>query len=250
MDIKVWVYSLASVVVVSLISLIGIITIGISEARLRRILMFLVSFAVGALFGDAFIHILPDIFRRSDSTFLVSFGILSGIVLFFILEKFIYWRHCHSGACDAHNQPVVVLNLLGDGVHNFIDGILIGASYLVSIPIGLATTLAVVFHEIPQEIGDFAILVNGGLTRRKALFLNFLCALVAVAGTVLALVIGPQLKNFTSFVLPLTAGGFIYIAGSDLIPELHKEVKVSRSLLELAAMILGVGVMALLLLLE
>ncbi|MFH0877749.1 MAG: ZIP family metal transporter, partial [Candidatus Omnitrophota bacterium] len=122
MDIKVWVYSLASVVVVSLISLIGIITIGISEARLRRILMFLVSFAVGALFGDAFIHILPDIFRRSDSTLLASFGILSGIVLFFILEKFIYWRHCHSGACDAHNQPVVVLNLLGDGVHNFIDG--------------------------------------------------------------------------------------------------------------------------------
>jgi zinc and cadmium transporter len=247
----IWLYSLASVFVVSLISLIGIFTIAVNEARLKRILIFLVSFAVGALFGDVFIHILPDIYGQAGAGHMVSFGIVSGIILFFILEKFIYWRHCHSGACDIHGvEHFVWLNLFGDGLHNFIDGIIIGASYLVSVPLGLATTLAVVLHEIPQEIGDFGILVGGGLSRWKALGLNFLCASVAIAGTILALIVGPNIKDFTLYVMPLTAGGFIYIAGSDLIPELHKEVKFSRSLLQLASVILGVGVMALLLLLD
>jgi zinc and cadmium transporter len=250
LNMTIWVYSLASVIIVSLISFIGIVTIAIDEKRLKRILIFLVSFAVGALFGDVFIHILPDVFRRPDSTHMASFGILAGILLFFILEKFIWWRHCHSGVCDTHDKPVVVLNLLGDGVHNFIDGIIIAASYSVSIPIGITTSLAVILHEIPQEIGDFGILVNGGLSRRKALGLNFLCASIAILGTLLALIIGPKIKDFSLFVLPLTAGGFIYIAGSDLIPELHKELNFSRSVLQLVSVILGVAIMALLLFLE
>lgn len=249
-NMSVWAYSLTSVVIVSLISFIGIITIAIDEKRLKKILIFLVSFAVGGLFGDVFIHILPDVFERPDSTHMASFGILAGILLFFILEKFIWWRHCHSGVCDTHDKPVVVLNLLGDGVHNFIDGIIIAASYSVSIPIGITTSLAVILHEIPQEIGDFGILVDGGLSRRKAFGLNFLCASIAILGTILALIIGPKIKDFSLFVLPLTAGGFIYIAGSDLIPELHKELNFSRSMLQLVSVILGVAVMALLLLLE
>ncbi len=247
---KVWFYSLASVVVVSLISLVGIAAIAMDEKRLNRLLTFLVSFAVGGLFGDAFIHILPDAYEHVSSSYVVSFGVLGGILIFFVLEKFIYWRHCHAGVCDLHDKPVIWVNLIGDGLHNFIDGIVIGASYCVSIPIGLTTTLAVVLHEIPQEIGDYAILVSGGLSRLKALFLNFLCACVAILGTILALWLGPSIKDFPYLMLPLTAGGFIYLAGSDLIPELHKEVDVGRSLLQLVSVILGIAVMALLLLLD
>ncbi len=245
-----WLYALLSVFAVSIISLIGIVTIAVNEKRLKKMLIFLVSFAVGGLFGDVFIHILPAVYRDIPSTQVVSFGIIGGILLFFILEKFIYWRHCHSGVCDTHDKPFVFLNLVGDGLHNFIDGIIIGASYIVSIPLGLATTLAVVLHEIPQEIGDFGILVGGGLSRWRALLLNFLCASIAILGTVIALIVGPKIKDFPLYVLPFSAGGFIYLAGSDLIPELHKEVKFSRSLLQLVSVILGVAVMALLLFLE
>ena len=246
----VWLYSLLSVFLVSLISLIGVFTLAVSENRLNKMLIFFVSFAVGALFGDVFIHILPEAFRNAESPVMISFGVIAGILLFFILEKFIYWRHCHAGSCDLHHRPVVWLNLIGDAVHNFIDGIIIGASYMVSLPIGFASTLAVVLHEIPQEIGDFAILVDGGLTRTKALILNFCCALVAVLGTILALTAGSHIRHFSDFALPLTAGGFIYLAGSDLIPELHREVRFSRSLLQLLAIMLGVFVMATLLWVE
>ncbi len=247
---QIWLYSLASVFVVSLISLIGIFTIAINEGRLKRILIFLVSFAVGGLFGDAFIHILPEAYKKSASSQLVSFGVIGGILLFFVLEKFIYWRHCHSGNCDTHRKPFVLLNLIGDGLHNFIDGIIIGASYSVSIGLGIATTLAVILHEIPQEIGDYAILINGGLGRWKGLVLNFLCASIAIVGTIFALTIGSLIKDFSLYALPVTAGGFIYLAGSDLIPELHKEVNVGRSLIQLFSVLLGVLTMALLLFLE
>ncbi len=247
---NIWFYSITSVVLVSLISLIGVFTLAINEARLKKLLTFLVSFAVGGLFGDVFIHILPDVFEKTTSPLSVSFGILAGIILFFILEKFVYWRHCHSGVCDLHEKPVVLLNLIGDGLHNFIDGVIIGASFIAGFGIGVTTTLAVILHEIPQEVGDFGILINGGLTRRKALLLNFLCASLAILGTIMALFIGTRLKDFSFYVLPLTAGGFIYLAGSDLIPELHREVAVSRSLLQLVSIILGVAVMALLLFLD
>ncbi|MFA5038351.1 MAG: ZIP family metal transporter [Candidatus Omnitrophota bacterium] len=243
----VWFYSLVSVLIVSFISLAGVLTLAVNQARLNKILIFLVSFAVGALFGDVFIHILPEAFREAESPLVISFGVIGGILLFFILEKFIYWRHCHSGVCDLHNQPVVWLNLVGDGIHNFIDGIIIAASYSVSFGIGIATTLAVILHEIPQEIGDYAILVNGGLSRWKALALNFLCALLSVLGACLALLIGSHIRHFSSYALPLTAGGFIYLAGSDLIPELHREVRFSRSMLQLLSIVMGVVVMALLL---
>jgi zinc and cadmium transporter len=142
------------------------------------------------------------------------------------------------------------MNLIGDGVHNLIDGMLIGASYCVSIPIGIATTLAVVLHEIPQEIGDFGVLVHGGLSVKKALAFNFLSAVTAILGALISLVIGPHLADYSLSLLPITAGGFIYIAGSDLIPELQHEVKLSNSILQFSSIILGVGVMALLVLLE
>ena len=159
------IFSFASVVLVSLISLVGVLTVFIRPERLKKILLLLVSFSVGALFGDAFIHLLPESFTKLGVNLSTSLYIIAGIIAFFVLEKFIHWRHCHIPTSKEHPHPVVFMNLIGDGVHNFLDGVIIGASYLVSIPIGITTTLAVILHEIPQEIGDFGILLHGGLTR-------------------------------------------------------------------------------------
>jgi len=249
---EVWVWTIGSVVVISLISLIGVVTLSLNKTRLRAMLLFMVSFAVGGLFGDAFIHLLPQSFEALGANLKTSFYILSGFFIFFILEKFIRWRHCHIPTSKEHMHPVAALNLIGDGVHNMLDGMIVAASFAVSIPIGIATTLAVILHEIPQEIGDFGILVYSGLPVKKALFFNFLSALTAVAGAIIALVLESRIKGFAAYLLPITAGGFLYIGGSDLIPELHKEdhVKISTSFVQLAAIMMGIGIMALLVFIE
>lgn len=245
-----WLYTIISVIITSLISLIGIITLAINMGLLKKILLFLVSFSVGALFGDAFIHLLPEAIEEHGFTLNTSLSILTGILIFFILEKFIHWRHCHIPTSKEHPHPFAFMNLIGDGLHNFIDGLVIGGSYLVSVPVGIATTLAVILHEIPQEIGDFGILMHGGFSRAKALLFNFVSALVAIAGAIVSLVIGAKISNYSTFLLPFTAGGFIYIAGSDLIPELHKECVPKKSLLQMLALLLGIGIMIALTLLE
>ena len=246
---EIWLYSLISVVIVSLISLIGVWTLSIKTERLKIILIYLLAFSAGALFGDAFIHIFPEIGKGGFSIF-SSLFVLSGIGLFFVIEKFIHWQHCHMPITEEHAHPFAYMNLIGDGLHNFIDGSIIAASFLVNIPLGVATTLAVILHEIPQEIGDFGVLLHGGFSKGKALWLNFLTALTAIIGAVITLIVGRSVENVSSFLLPIAAGGFIYIAGSDLIPELHKETEVKRSFMQLIAFLLGIGVMALLFLLE
>jgi len=240
MTIGTWLYSLLSVLIVSLISLVGILTFSMKESQLRNILLLLVSFSVGGLFGDAFIHLIPEAVEETGFGLNVSLYILVGIISSFIMEKFLYWRHCHIPTSEEHPHPFAYMNLFGDAVHNFIDGLIIGGSYLVNIPLGVATTLAVVFHEIPQEIGDFGILLYGGFKKSKALLFNFLTALTAILGALVSLSLGFYMENFTIFLVPFAAGGFIYIAGSDLIPELHKEVEPSKSVLELTAFILGI----------
>jgi zinc and cadmium transporter len=242
--------TIGSVILVSILSLIGILFISLDRNKMQKILHFLVSFAVGGLFGDAFIHLLPESFERPGSKLFTSLSIVLGILIFFILEKFIRWRHCHITSSEEHLHAEVTLNIIGDGVHNLIDGILIGASYMTSIPIGITTTFAVILHEIPQEIGDFGVLVNGGLSVRKALVFNLLSAVTSILGAIISLVIGPQIQGYSLFMLPVTAGGFIYIAGSDLIPELQHDVNVSTSFSQLISIILGVLVMALLVLIE
>lgn len=246
---NIWLYSLVSVLIVSLISFVGILTLSINTKKLKKILLYMVSFSAGALFGDAFIHLLPEIIEEVGFGLNISIYVMFGIGFSFIIEKFIHWRHCHITS-EEHVHPFALMNLFGDGVHNFIDGIIIGASYLVSIPVGIATTLAVIFHELPQEIGDFGVLLHGGFSKSKALFFNFITALTAVFGAVFALVLSSFVENITTFLIPFSAGTFIYIAGSDLIPELHKEVRVDKSLLQLIAIVLGVLVMLSLLLLE
>ncbi len=235
--------AIISVIVVSLVSIIGIFSLLLKENTLKKILLYFVSFSVGALFGDAFIHLIPETIENIGFGAEVSLTVLSGILVMFVVEKMIKWHHCHLPTSEEHPHPFAYMNLFGDAVHNFIDGLIIGASYIVSIPVGIATTVAVVLHEIPQEMGDFGILIHGGFTRKRAILLNLASALIAVIGTIVALVLSTQSGVMINLLLPFAAGGFIYIAGSDLIPELHKEEKNSTAFLQFIAIIIGVLVM-------
>lgn len=245
----VWFNSIISVLIVSLISLIGIFTLMIKKAQLSKILLWLVSFSAGALFGGAFIHLLPEVVEEYGFTTAVSIYLLLGILSFFVLEKFIHWRHCHIPTSKKHPHPLAVMNLVGDGLHNLIDGMIIGGAYLANFALGVTTTIAVILHEIPQEIGDFGVLLHAGMKKAKALFFNFLSALTAILGVVISLLIGTRLQGYLLFLLPFTAGGFIYIAGSDLIPELKKECEANKSFVQLMWLVLGIVVMLLLTLL-
>jgi zinc and cadmium transporter len=245
----IWFYTIGSVIIVSLISLIGVFFLSIDRKRLAKMLLFMVSFAAGALMGDSFLHLLPES-TEGGMQLKISVFILAGILTFFILEKIISWRHCHIPTSEEHPHPVGVMNLIGDGFHNTLDGMIIGGSFLVSVPLGISTTLAVILHEIPQEIGDFGILIHAGYSVRRALFFNFLCALTAVLGAALTLAIGLKSESVSAFLVPFTIGSFVYIATADLIPELKKETALKKSSLQLLFILLGVGVMGILLLLE
>ena len=235
---------LVSVTTVSLASLTGIIFIGLKEGLLKRILMVLVGFSSGTLLGGAFIHLLPEAYEINETT--TFYYVIIGIVSFFVLEKFLYWRHCHEEECPVHT--FVYLNLVGDGVHNFIDGMIIAATYAISFAsgnyqLGFATTLAVIFHEIPQEIGDFGVLIYGGLNKKKALTYNFISAITAILGALITYFLA-YLQNIGEFLVPFAAGGFIYIAATDLMPELHKKSHAGESLVQFLAIVSGIGLMA------
>ncbi|MCS7115303.1 MAG: ZIP family metal transporter [Nitrososphaerota archaeon] len=232
---------LASVIVVSLVAFVGIIFVGLNEGLLKNITTTLVGFASGTLLGGAFFHLLPEaLTSEGDSTIIFGY-VIAGIVAFFTLEKFFYWRHCHEKECPTHT--FVYLNIIGDGIHNFIDGMVIAATFLVSFDLGFATTLAVVFHEIPQEIGDFGILVYGGMSKKRALTFNFVSAVTAVAGALTTYFLA-YLRSVEALLVPLAAGGFIYIAATDLMPELHKKLHARESLIQLIALLIGIGLMA------
>lgn len=249
-NLSVWFYTIASLLIVSSISLIGVFFLSIKEKVLKKVLIFFVSFAVGGLLGDAFIHLIPESFEKLGSSLMTSLLILSGIFIFFALEKFVRWRHCHIPISNNHTHPLATMNLIGDAAHNLIDGMLIGASYIVSIPLGISTTIAIVLHEIPQEIGEFGVLLHSGMATKKALLLNLLSALFALLGGIIALLISSYIANFALYLLPITAGGFIYIAGSDLMPELQHETKISASFYQFLSILLGIGTLAMLTILE
>lgn len=233
--ILIWI--LGSTIVVSLVSLIGIVSFLLKENLLNKILFLFVGFSAGALIGAAFLHLLPEALEHTAASN-VFLSTIFGFVLFFLLEKYLYWRHCHDGVCDVHT--FTYLNLVGDGLHNFIDGLVIAAGFLTSVQIGIITSIGVILHEIPQELGDFSILVYGGFKKTKALFFNFLTALTAILGSITGYFLLGNFSHLTSFILPLTAGGFIYIASSDLIPELHKERDARRSNLALLFFLIGI----------
>jgi zinc and cadmium transporter len=243
----VWVQALGSVAVVTLMSLVGAVGLQLRPEVLQKALVFLVPFAAGTLLGDAFFHIIPELSEGGGFEFTASLALVLGLVIFFALEKVLHWHHAHYPHEDVIH-PVAMSNLVGDGLHNLLDGSLIGASYLVSPTVGLATTIAVVLHEIPQELGDFGILVHSGVKPKRALRLNLLTGSAAIVGALLALASGEVLAE--ELLLPVAAGAFIYIASTDLLPELHKEPEPRKSLLQIAALVAGVGVMVALLGLE
>ena len=243
-------YALVSVFAVSLISLIGVVTLWMRMSLLKKIVLLMVSFSAGALFGDAFLHLMPEAIAPNGLTITISLWLLWWIFFGLITEKIIRRNHCHMPVTTHHTHPFALMNLVWDMVHNLIDGLIIGASYLVSIPVWLATTIAVILHEIPQEIWDFGVLIHGWFSKKRALFLNFVTALTAVIGVIIAFLLYRYTNTMVAVLIPFAAGTFIYIAGSDLIPELHKENTLAHSIPQILFFLLGIWVMSLLLFLE
>jgi len=246
-----WIIGLLSVTVISTISMAGVLTMWLADKKLKKAFIYLVSFAAGGLLGDVFLHLLPEAMAETGFQTTSSHVIILGILSSLAVERFLQWRHCHIPTSEEHPHSFAYMNLFGDAVHNLIDGLIVGGSYIASIPLGIATTIAVIFHEIPQELGDFGVLIYGGFNKRKALMFNFLTALTAILGAMIAFVVGSAIAGFVPLLIPFAAGNFIYIAGSDLIPEIRKDApEPKKAALQLASIICGVVPMLLLLLIE
>lgn len=238
-----WIYSFIAIGIVSLASLLGVLFLALRRSLLDKILTVLVAFAAGGLLGASFFHILPESFHHMSGK-TASLWIVGGFMGFFVLEKTLHWHHNHSDS--LHDTKVKVfgpLNLMADLLHNFLDGILIAAAFKVDPHIGWVTTFAVLAHEIPQEIGDFGVLVHAGFSRKKALALNFLSACAAFLGGILMLTAGHAVAHLETVILPLAAGGFIYIAAADLIPELHSNSKKGASIIQFVFLVFGLALL-------
>ena len=190
--------------------------------------------------GGAFLHLMPEGLERLPAATLFPL-VLASFVLFYLIEKVLHWRHCHKEGCEIH--PFGYINLIGDSVHNFIDGLIIATAFLIDIRLGITTSIAIAFHEIPQEIGDFGVLLYAGFKKTKALTLNFLVALVVVIGGIVGYFLSFSLAGLTIYFLPIAAGGFLYISTSDLIPEIRKERDIKRSFISFAFFLVGIAIM-------
>lgn len=240
-------YILIATFLISLIAFVGALTLFLKRELLNKILLILVAFSAGALIGGAFLHLIPEAISEVEETAVLKIFLylILGFCSFFILEQFISW-HQHSTRGHQEIKPFSYLILVSDAVHNFIDGLVIAASFVVAFPVGVAAALAVAFHEIPQEIGDFGIMVYGGMKRAKALFFNFLSAIFAVIGGIIGFFLAERIGGSVVFLLPFAAGNFIYIASSDLIPEIKHRESLQKSLLHFFVFLLGIGMMLLL----
>lgn len=241
-----FIYSIVSVFIVSVIAFLAVYILAFKD-YFKNVLIYFVSFAAGALFGDVFFHLLPEYVRENSFTSVSASILLIGIIVSFITETILHWRHCHN---PTHNHTLAHMNLFGDAIHNFIDGIIIGAAFLVNIPAGIATTFAVTLHEIPQEMGDAAVLLHSGFNKSKALLFNFYVALTALLGVAVVFFLGSFIHHIEKFILPFAMGNFLYIAGSDLIPELHKDITTKKAIIQVFMLIFGMLTMSLLLLLD
>ncbi|MBM3229754.1 ZIP family metal transporter [Candidatus Parvarchaeota archaeon] len=231
-------YILGATMLVSLISLVGIALFFVAKKHMDSLLFILVSFSTGTLLGAALFDLLPESIDEIKSTVALEITFV-GIVVAFCMEKLIHWHHHHAGKESQHKHPLGLLTLVGDGFHNFFDGVAIAAAFLVNPAVGITTTIAIGLHEIPQEIGDFALLLYCGYTKSKALAFNLLSALAAVAGGLLFYFFSGAIAHIESYALAFTAGMFVYIAGVDLLPQLHKEKSARKSGIQLALIVLG-----------
>ena len=221
----------------------------LSESLRNRALPHLVSFATGALLGAAFLGLLPHALASLDSTdtHVIPLAVLLGLLGFFLLEKLVIWRHCHTDHCEVHapeghghKRSTGTMVLIGDGLHNFLDGILIAGAFMTDIHLGVVTSLAVAAHEIPQEVGDFAVLLHSGFSRGRAFFYNILASLTTVIGGVLAYVALQRTEVVLPYVLAVAASSFIYIAVADLIPTLHQRVEGRATVQQVMLIALGI----------
>lgn len=238
-------YALLATVIVSLMSFVGVLTLVLNRPLLEKLVMVLVSFAAGALIGSAFFHLLPESLEEGGPVF---FMVIIGIIVFFIIETYLHWYHCHAGHIHKHGhkhkcpiKPMGYLNLIGDGIHNFVDGMIVASAFMVNMELGLITTMAVIFHEIPQELGDFGVLIYSGFKRGKALLFNFLSALCAVLGVVATYLFAANVESVTPYLVPFAAGGFLYIAMVDLMAEIKEEENISKVTLQVLIFIAGIS---------
>lgn len=234
-----------AVILISLLSLSGLVFYLFNKGERNRLNIALVSLAAGALIGDAFIHLIPEGFENEGSD-LISLTIILGLLFFFVLENLIHWRHCHIEDSKTHLHTFAITNLVGDAMHNLIDGFIIGISFISGSTVGFSAALAIALHEIPQEIGDFGVLIHAGLSRRKAILLNLCTALVAVLGLFLAFLIQDISPELVTYSLTFAAGGFIYIAVADLIPEIRHPGTIAGTLHQITFMLIGIVFMILL----
>jgi len=240
---------LAATGLISLISLSGIFALSLSDEALHKILFVVIGFSAGSILGAVYFDLLPEAVELAEELAFVYIAL--GFISFFFLERFLYWYHGHGHREDiealpaipgrANTSEFVYLNLVGDAIHNFIDGLVIAASFLASPAVGLAATIAIIFHELPQEMGDYGILIYGGFKRRMALVLNFAVALTVVLGGATALFLIGSVEALSGVLIALAAGGFIYLGASELVPELHEEKTLGRSVLQFVAFLLGMA---------
>lgn len=219
-----------------LLAFAGALLYFVFSNNIKKILIILVSFTTGALIGGVFFHFLPEAMEKLSDIQTYSVAIF-GFFVFFAIEKFLYWHHCHEGECKEH--PFTYLLLVGDAIHNFIDGLIIAGSFLISIQTGIITSILVIVHELPQEIGDFGVLIYGGLEKGKALGYNFLSQITSILGGILGFFIFTT-KEYVIYLLPFTAGGFIYIVIADLIPEIFKEKNKKKVIINIITILIGI----------
>ncbi len=234
MNILIWI--IISAFVVSLAAWTGAITLIFKEEILKKLLLPLVAFSAGSLIGGAFLHLIPEALEKKTSLN-VFVWVLVGFSIFFLMEQFLHWHHCHRVPSE-HKKPVTYLILLSDGIHNFIDGLIIAGSFLVDVKVGIVTWLICLAHEIPQEIGDFGILVHGGWGKYRALLVNFISALAIIPGGLLVYFVSHEID--ITFLLSFAAGNFIYIAASDLVPEIKDHHDLKRNVIHFISFIIGI----------
>jgi len=233
-------YALVAVFGVSLLSLFGVFFLVLRRKTFETIIHYFLAFSSGVLLGAVFFDLLPKATEEVGEN--ASIMLIVGMILSFALEKIINWHHCALGE-ECKGRPAAILSLIGDSIHNFIDGAIIAIAFLTSISLGITTTIAVVGHEIPHELGDFSILIYGGFSNRKALWYNFLTGLTAVAGAIFIFLAGNFVTTASAYLVGAAAGNFLYIAASDLIPELHTKRHISASIIQTLLIIIGVVLM-------
>ncbi|MBT3720541.1 ZIP family metal transporter [archaeon] len=243
------IYALISVVIVSIISVIAAIPLFYKKKVSQKLLLFLLSISVGVLLSTVFMTLLPEAMEEGYSLG-IAINILFGFLVMFVLEKFVHWHHStkheHDDCGHGHAYNLAPVNLIGDAIHNFIDGLVIAGSFAVDVTVGITTSISIIFHELPQEIADFGVLLYSGYSKKKAMLFNFISATTAILGTVVGILLADTAFHFEKFILPFAAGTFLYISATNLLPQLHRHCKLKETFQHMLAIILGILIVLLL----